>query len=1090
MKQYLSILFRITLFYKGCLKWLIACLIMSMYWQTGYTQLSVPDLISVKFNGESLEEALVKLRSLAKVTIAYNRSELSIYPNLYQSFEQKSIHNILEAILAYTHLAYRQQGKSFIIIKKILPTTPKTGTLNGSVKDAQSKEPLIGAAVVLQNLNKGTATDENGNYVIQDIPEGEYEVLVSYVGYKQASFSKVKIRSQQETKLHINLQTDIQLEGVEVTGKITADEPITHTREIEIIDEIKSSHGIVSGISSIQIAKSLDMSAIEIMKRAPAININDDRFVMIRGLDPRYTLTMLNDFVAPSAETDKRAFAYDMIPSSVIDKVIIHKSPVPELPADYAGVVKLYTKNSVTARQLQIQLSTQYRQGTSFRDFYTYQGSPTDWLGYDDGTRDVVKDIPTQPEFTVPKAPYHGDRGLWNAVNGNAPSWNLQRKKIDLDKRANVNYYDSWVLGKTRLNNLTSLGYSIAYQTLAIPRAYIPGGPRINDDTTATESVRVNLMQNFQWILNTHHRISFNNFFNQMGNDITYIYTQVTAQDRPSGLNTYQYRYTTRSLYTGQLSGEHQWNEKNLLQWRVGYAHTSENMPNYRGFATQANYPYSKGDYAPGYSDLLIPNSRADWGSTASFQYFHKLQENVYTIAVDYTKTFAPQFFIKAGFFHEDRSRNFSIRIFTISAEQYLTQPFSKLYGKDIPFHIDEYLLPEFFISTEEGAVNYTQGYYRWEFRDQTIFHNKINGYRASNTQDGAYVAINLPVWNGRLNIYAGVRAEWNSRKLSAFELRGQDLRTYELKADTLAFNLLPSINLTYKLTNKMFFRAGYGQTINRPEFREVAPFAFFDLLRSTSIYGNTALQQAFIHNADIRWEWYLSAEELISLGVFFKDISNPIEEHSLAGSGATNEKLQFINVKYAQSYGAELEIRKKFNFLPRKFFEDLSIIANVAYIYTITETSQRRTTAVRKVRPLQGSSPYIINAGLYYDHEKSGTQVSVLYNITGQRLMYVGGEVSVGEVYELPRHVLDMTVSQRITKFLQVKIGVQNLLNQSVRWFRDTNQDTKYNEGFDPKSDFLANPITGGGAGTNKDYLDMQYYPGAYYSFGVNLTF
>jgi outer membrane receptor for ferrienterochelin and colicin len=239
------------------------------------------------------------------------------------------------------------------------------------------------------------------------------------------------------------------------------------------------------------------------------------------------------------------------------------------------------------------------------------------------------------------------------------------------------------------------------------------------------------------------------------------------------------------------------------------------------------------------------------------------------------------------------------------------------------------------------------------------------------------------------------------------------------------------------------------------------------------------------VHNFDFRWELYPTTNELITFGIFYKSFKNAIEYVSIAQRGFASDLLQFNNTKRADVYGLELEIRKNLGFIPVSFFQNLSIIVNGALLHSRVEFAdsvfQNYNDFRTPTRALQGTSPYIINAGLYYDNPSSGTQVAALYNVGGQRIA-VGANAFSADIYELPRHIIDLSVTQRVTKFLVVKAGVQDLLNQSFRFFRDVNRNRRYDpQNIGPTPNF--DEYVG-------DYVETQYKPGGYYSLGLNFTF
>jgi TonB-dependent receptor len=450
---------------------------------------------------------------------------------------------------------------------------------------------------------------------------------------------------------------------------------------------------------------------------------------------------------------------------------------------------------------------------------------------------------------------------------------------------------------------------------------------------------------------------------------------------------------------------------------------------------------------------------------------------------------------LKAGWFSDYRERTYDTKVYT----PYVNNP-AGLADDLRPFILtSEGGLPGLYHNAESifNPRNYRADGSGWNFADESGFDFSPS-YTASNEQHAGYAAVNVPLLGNRLNVYGGLRAEWNRlQSFGAPYLTSRDpgdgnIITYDSLPTTNQERLywLPSVNVSYRLTPRVLLRAAYGKTLNRPEFREVGPVTYYDFEKAAFHYGNVTLTNAEIQNVDLRLEWYPKEDELLSVGAFFKDLRNPIEAVSAAAANFSNDAITYLNTSGARVYGLEAEVRKRLDFVPLPGFRHLSVIANATWLRSRVELSDsvRFLNNIFRERPLQGSAPYTLNAGLYYDNEDRGTQVSALYNVLGQRLTAAATALTAFSLYELPRHVVDLTVTQRVTRFLQLKAGVQDVLNQPYRFFRDVIPD----EQFKPNQLSREGQIAGGTkfAGWTSDYLEERYRPGSYFSFGVLLTF
>jgi TonB-dependent receptor len=292
----------------------------------------------------------------------------------------------------------------------------------------------------------------------------------------------------------------------------------------------------------------------------------------------------------------------------------------------------------------------------------------------------------------------------------------------------------------------------------------------------------------------------------------------------------------------------------------------------------------------------------------------------------------------------------------------------------------------------------------------------------------------------------------------------------------------LPSVNLKYTFHPQLAFRAAFGKTINRPNYREMIPLYMNDPKLELLQYGNKALKDATINNYDMRLEWYPSESEFVSVGLFYKKMTNAIEPYIFRAGNM--ETLMFSNTSRADVRGIEVELRKSLGSIaPVKWLQYFSTIANFAFLDSEVKFIDSLFVSVPgkfddfrpKVRQLEGTAKYVINAGLYFEHPQWGTKISLLYNILGQRLVYAG-TAFFPSTYELPRNVVDLTVRQQVTKYLEIRAGVQDILNEPRKLYRDYDGDEKFNTDRWTKLPF-------------RDYVFQKYKPGSYWMVGINIT-
>jgi TonB-dependent receptor len=288
----------------------------------------------------------------------------------------------------------------------------------------------------------------------------------------------------------------------------------------------------------------------------------------------------------------------------------------------------------------------------------------------------------------------------------------------------------------------------------------------------------------------------------------------------------------------------------------------------------------------------------------------------------------------------------------------------------------------------------------------------------------------------GKFDFTAGVRLENNVQKLNTISVDGP------VEVNNPILSILPSVNMAYNVTDRSLFRLAYSRTVNRPEFRELAPFLYYDFELEQGVQGNPNLKTATIDNVDLRWEIYPNPGEAISLGMFYKSFNDPIESILLLTTEAPQST--YGNADMASAYGVELEFKKSLSSLGvSRFLRNTSINMNASFIFSEVDLGAQ-ATAQQQVRQLQGQSPYLVNAGAYYNDDIKRFAVSVAYNIFGPRIFAVG-DVNFPSIYELPRHSLDLQFSKQFGK-LETKLNIQNLVDAKYRFYQDTDVNNKIN--------------------------------------------
>lgn len=891
----------------------------------------------------------------------------------------------------------------------------QTGTISGTITDSKTTEAIIGANVVIQGTSVGAATDIDGNFSIKNVKPGTYTLSVSFITYKTHTIPDVVVEANKISSITVAMLEDSQeLEEVVVTG----------TREINsdftVLKAIRESKLVVSGISAEQISKSQDRDAAQVVRRVPGITLQDNRFVVVRGLASRYSSVMLNGVLAPSTEADSRAFSFDIIPSGLLDRMLIYKSGAAEFPGDFAGaVIQVTTKSAVESNFTNFSFGTGYRVNTTLTTQSSQQKSSTDFLGFDNGFRDIPDGAPADYRslgFDVAKIEQES-RKFKN-------TWGLDQVNVTPDLRFNFDLGRTFDVGRVQVSSINSINYSNTNQfnDIDFNRYYLYVQDFTSQvffdyqDKQLTNNARVGLLSNWTFKYSPKSKIEFRNLYNRLGTNQTTI-RQGINNFRASDYRNYSLRYIERTVYSSQLEGKHILQEnKSKLTWLVGYTSAQRNEPDWKRLVTSRaldateDTPYL----------VAVPSSPSP--SNAS-RFYQALTEYNITNRLDFEYKFNESsegrdaYELKAGYWFEYKDRNFDARQLShISRDGFdpavASLPFDQIFANE--------------------NIGYTGGHIIGENSNVT------DSYTATNLLTAGYFSATLP-FSEKFRVIPGIRVEYNRQQLQTARGVG------EKEVDNPITSFLPFLNISYNTSTAALFRLAYSKTVNRPEFREIAPFTFYDFDNQADILGNEKLKVADIHNIDFRWEYYPTPSESISLGTFYKSFNNPIETN--IDNGTDNAVFLYNNADKAENYGAEVEIRKSLAYSsPSRLLNNTSIVFNAAYIFSSIEFNNDGSLTEKTNRPMQGQSPYIVNAGLYYQDDDNGLQANIQYNVFGKRIALVGLP-GAPTWWEMPRHMLDMTIAKKISDRTELRLGISDLLNAKFLVKEDANLDNNVSD-------------------------------------------
>lgn len=902
------------------------------------------------------------------------------------------------------------------------------GYVAGKVIDQARNESLIGATVMLNNNPSMAAyTDIDGLFKIA-APAGTYKLTVQYVSYNTKDIENVVVVADKTTTINVNMESAVsQLKQVVITSTYKK-ENINSLLMIQ-----KNSVSVQDGISSDLIKRSPDRSSSDVLKRISGTSIQDNKFVIVRGLSDKYNNAMLNGSVLPSTEPDRKTFSFDLIPANMLESIVIIKTAQPDLPGDFAGgIIQQNLRDVPDKNFININISEAYNSVTTFRNFNKYNTGNYGWLGLNDGTLSLPSSFPSRDSLLKSS---NAKRLEYSKLFTN--SWDTSTvKNIPLNQTYSVSIGWTPDKKKQRFGLIFASNYNHNFRTEQLTRSdYTADATKLYEynDVYNKNNINAGAMIRLSYKINKSNKIGFNSSYNINSIFETGVRNgiDVDAGVYRNGVSEYT---IINQLQNNGFYGEHFISQPKIkITWNANYNKITRDEPDYRRIY------YAKNIIPQSESDTIFKTTVPLTGSpsiTSGGRFFSNLTETNKNGGLHVSKAFkigSTENSIKIGYSYTERKRAFDARVLG-----YKVHSASKFFQQENPDSI--LALPVDLIFAPENIRD--NGYRIDEIT------NKSDNYTASSTNHATYIMLDNKL-NKKFRLVWGARAEFFTQQLNSQYNTGDSIKVFTKSGDStkIPFDLLPSLNFIYSLAEKTNLRFSVSKTVSRPEFRELAPFGFFDFVLNSSINGNPKLQRTNIYNYDVRFEHYPGGGQVFAVSAFYKYFEKPIEQiiDDAVSSGGSRSR-NFANVKSAVNYGIEFEFRKNFDivdkWLKKTYFNNLYAQMNLALIH-----SQIRTDTIQTLggtRALQGQSPYVLNCGIGYADPDNRFNATILYNVIGRRIREVGTN-GYPSIYEAPRNVIDMQFTGRITNYLSAKFAVADLLRQPLTLYQDRDGNGKY---------------------------------------------
>jgi outer membrane receptor protein involved in Fe transport len=882
-------------------------------------------------------------------------------------------------------------------------------TVRGRVIDAAKKRPIAGARVFARGTDAEATSGTDGRFVIK-LPIGRHDLTIIHPSFGTEQIPGVIAKKGGSPDVSVNMTpaavalADFTITAPKITGGTA-----------ELLQERKASTTVSELIGAEQMSKSGDSDAASALSRVTGITVVGGKYVYVRGLGERYSATLLNQSSLPSPEPERRVVPLDMFPAGALQSIVIQKTYSADMPGEFGGgVVKLRTRGYPTKFTATRSLSAGFNTRSTFYNGLTYSGSGLDPLGFGASDRQMPKwirdAIADQPVGIVDPVLGTGfsAKDLERFGEGLQNVWNTRRRINWPNLGMSLTVGDSYTFSGHKAGYLFSLSYdnAMARRIRENLRFTAVSGDELITTTSyrgeeIENSISLSAIAAAGFDSKGGHSIRLTHLTARISDDETRL---LVGFDDNAGSNTRltRLRYIERMLLFNQLSGHHpllKLKKKRKfgldLDWRYAFSLATRQEPDRR------EYRYDELSSEPG---TFAFTSRAG-GNQRFFSDLHDLNHDFGGSATLHFRQWSGlETKIKVGGAVMFKDREVDTRRF-----QYLNRG-PRAGDVDILVRPPETVLSADNIG--ENGFRFTEG------------TRASDNYLAEQRLWAVFGSVDLPLTKS-ISLSVGVRLESSRQTVTTFELFTND----KVEATIDKLDVLPALLLSYRPFEQHVFRLGASQIVSRPEFRELSPAGFTAVTGNKLITGNPKLRRALLQNADLRWEWYPSRTESISVAVFYKHFSSPIEP-TVEASGGSQLILSPVNADGAHNIGVEIEARKSLDFI-HKALRDFTFSGNASFIFSRVDLGEGGVQT-DKVRPLQGQSPWVFNFFLSYDNVDIGTSARLLYNVYGARIREVGAN-RLPNIVEQPFHQLDFVFRQKLTDNLSLSFKAKNLIDGAL---------------------------------------------------------
>lgn len=894
-------------------------------------------------------------------------------------------------------------------------TFAQSGIITGTVNDGEYNDILPFANVIIKDSQRGALSDFEGKYSLELKP-GIYTVQFSFVGYQTLEINEVIVKNGETIIVDVTLKASTaKLDEVIITTSLK------RNTEASILHLQRNSVKLMDGLSLESIKNSGASDIASAVKNIPGVSVQRGKYVYVRGLGDRYTKTSLNGVDVPGLDPDRNTLQLDLFPSSILENVIVSKSSTADQGADFTGgAINIVTKDIPNKEGYSASLGLGYNSDFHFnKNYLTYKGSKTDFLGFDNGLRD--NPIPNQQYIPLPQENGEVVEILTKRFTKNLAA---RRETSFMDYNFSFTAGNQFDVGNNKLGYVAAISYRNETQYFS---QYIDGqvfrknvNPTIyelNTDRTqqgegGTNNVLISGIAGLSF-KTEKSKYKFNILHIQNGESKASIFNQQNRIQNSNQIKKDNLIYTQRSITNLLLNGKHSIDQESnwTLDWKLSPSLALVYDKDFRVTPFKVSI-----DELTGIETYTIEPSE----SGLPTRIYRDLNEGniVSNIDIINKHTFlGKEAKLKLGVGYAYKTRNFVVERFSF--------PLLNIVSDFANGDPDQILADQ---NIYDASIN------------SGVFVRRDSGisdtYDSQMSIASAYASEEFKITDW-FQAVVGLRFEKFQLVYTGERQDGTKLN----KATILdKSDFFPSTNLIFDLNEEgsQKIRTSYARTTARPSFKEASLAEIFDPINNTFFIGNINIQPTYINNFDLRYEKYGENGDFYAISGFYKSFKDPIE---LSFIRSATGQFTPLNLGDAIVYGTEIEIRKNLGFIPG--LEKFRINTNLSLINSEQEFSDdekanrednlRSGEVLDDTRPLQGQSPYLVNFGIDYTND-NGWNAGLFYNVQGKTLQIVGSG-DIPDVYTLPFNNLLFNASKTFGKNKNATISLkfENLLNSNI---------------------------------------------------------